>query len=548
MAPHPYARQSSTLKTPQNRPIPGSGQTQNEAGGYTWEVDEWAQLRRFLILGALGGTYYVKQPKLIDQNVDAVKKALAANGKRFIDTVVEVSDGGLAKSNDPALFCLALALKAEDEVTRALARLALPKVARIGTHLFHLIDMLHGTSKGWGRGTQKAFANWYKEMDPERLALQLVKYQQRDGWSHRDVLRLAKPKGHERAGIPHLLFEWVAKQGWNGDLGELPDTAPEDATRIIWAFEQAKRAATPIEVVRLINDHGLPREGIPTQFLNEVSVWEALLDNRGRGMPLGALIRNLPKMTTVGLLAPMSAASRTVIGRLLDEEQLQRARIHPVQVLLARLTYGQGRGMKGKLTWQPVQPVVDALDDSFYLAFKGLEPTGKRWMLGVDISASMGWGACIGSERLTPVQGAAVMAMVAARTERDYHIMGFAHEFRDLGITAKDSLDSACRKATDRNFGGTDCALPMKYARVHRIPVDMFVTYTDNQSWAGNAHASQELKMYRDQMGIDARMASVAMTAEIGSIADPRDPGMQDFVGFDANVPRLLASFAKGEV
>src|SRR5438128_2646339 len=62
--------------------------------------------------------------------------------------------------------------------------------------------------------------------------------------------------------------------------------------RIIDAFEQAKRASSAGEIVKLTNEFDLPREAIPTQWLNELRVWDALLAR----MPMTAMIRNLGKM------------------------------------------------------------------------------------------------------------------------------------------------------------------------------------------------------------------------------------------------------------
>ena len=50
-----YAGQFNRRITPQSQPIPGSAQVPNSAGGYTWQVDDWTRLDRFLILGAEGG-------------------------------------------------------------------------------------------------------------------------------------------------------------------------------------------------------------------------------------------------------------------------------------------------------------------------------------------------------------------------------------------------------------------------------------------------------------------------------------------------------------
>src|SRR4051794_8228439 len=48
----------STVTTPQGQPIPGrTDMVQNRAGGWTFRVEDWGRLRRFLILGS-AATYY----------------------------------------------------------------------------------------------------------------------------------------------------------------------------------------------------------------------------------------------------------------------------------------------------------------------------------------------------------------------------------------------------------------------------------------------------------------------------------------------------------
>ena len=54
-----YAKIFNRRATPQSHPIPGSTQVRNSNNGYSWAVDDWTRLDRFLILGAEGGTYYI---------------------------------------------------------------------------------------------------------------------------------------------------------------------------------------------------------------------------------------------------------------------------------------------------------------------------------------------------------------------------------------------------------------------------------------------------------------------------------------------------------
>ena len=127
---------------------------------------------------------------------------------------------GRAPKNDPALYALALAAGADDEATRKAALAALQQVARTGTHLFRFVSFVEGF-RGWGRALRRAVGNWYAAQSPDTLAYQAVKYRQRDGVTHRDVLRLAHPAARVGAGNPTLdvtdeharLFEWIVRGG-----------------------------------------------------------------------------------------------------------------------------------------------------------------------------------------------------------------------------------------------------------------------------------------------------------------------------------------------
>ena len=43
-----YAKIFNRRATPQSQPIPGSNQVRNSGGGYSWQVDDWTRLDRFL--------------------------------------------------------------------------------------------------------------------------------------------------------------------------------------------------------------------------------------------------------------------------------------------------------------------------------------------------------------------------------------------------------------------------------------------------------------------------------------------------------------------
>ena len=170
-----------------------------------------------------------------------------------------------------------------------------------------------------------------------------------------------------------------------------------------------------------MRDFDLPREAIPTEWLNDARVWDALLER----MPLTAMIRNLATMTRVGLIAPMSQATQTVVRQLADTRRLREARVHPIALLAALKTYAAGHGARGHNVWTPVQAVVDALDGAFYTAFQNVDPSGARMLLALDVSGSMECGAVAGVPGLTPRVASAAMALVTAATEERHGFVAF---------------------------------------------------------------------------------------------------------------------------
>src|SRR5574339_72015 len=173
-----YAGHINRRQTPQSEPIPGETQVQNSAGGYVYEIDKWARLERFLILGTDGGTYYAGEKPLTLENAAVVLACAAEDAQRTVNTIVAVSDAGRAPKNDPAILALAIVASAPNVETRALALAALDKVCRIPTHLFHFLAFVRA-QRGVSRGLRRAVEAWYRRWTPDQLAFELVKYQQR---------------------------------------------------------------------------------------------------------------------------------------------------------------------------------------------------------------------------------------------------------------------------------------------------------------------------------------------------------------------------------
>lgn len=544
-----YAQHFSTLKTPQSEKAEPN-QVKNSAGGYSFQVDKWQQLNRWLILGSDGGSYYASERKLTRDNAKSIIACLDDDGPRTVKTIADISQAGRAPKNDAAIFALAIAAGHADTATRQAALAALPDVCRTGTHLFQFVGSV-GNFRGWGRALCKAVARWYDK--PERdLCYQIAKYRQREGWSHRDVLRQC-----HATNLPQGVARYIVA-GADG-MGDRELSDKHGSTRrfgsvelpaYLEAFEELKTADWK-RTIQLVKDHRFTHEMINSEHKSRVEVWEALLET----MPMGAMLRNLGKMTEVGLLKPMSAATATVAGRLGDADRIRKARLHPLSVLQALMVYQQGRGVKGSLRWDAERAIVDALDGAFYTSFGNVNATGKRTLLALDVSGSMTWNAIAGMEPITPRVGSAALAMVTAEAEPVWHCVGFTGNgtyhngtLTNLNISPRKRLDDTINNIDKLMPGPTDCAAPMLYAAGNNLDVDTFIIYTDSETWHGDIHPHQALKAYRNKSGIEAKMAVVAMVPNSFTIrlADPDDQGTLDVVGFDTFSPNLLASFSGG--
>lgn len=540
---------SSTPQTVRAR----EDQVRNSAGGFVFQVGDFERLQRFLVLGTEGGTYYVSENKLTTDNAKVVERCLVADYVRTIDQIVRCSVDNLAPKNDQAIFALAIAAAHSDPNCRRYALSRLGEVCRIGTHLFMFMEFSDGL-RGRGQAFQKAVSRWYTDRDISSLQTQLVKYQSRGAWSHRDVLRVVRPtpRDDEQA----TAFRWAVSKD-NEAKAEYDFSDLE----LIAAFETAKTASEK-ELCKLIEHEKMSWEMVPSEMLKSKAVWSALLPNMG----LTALLRNLGRLTSIGLLTPLSEEYRFVATKITDANGLKRARVHPFAVLLAANQYAQGQGFRGSLTWKPVPKLNDALDDAFHAAFGSVVPANKRTMLALDVSGSMESSKLQGTN-LSARSASAAMALVTLRTEPFVDTVAFTSGGRNfhratrsqwggmynsgisqIDLSPKASLRDTVRNLSNYPLGGTDCAQPMIYAKARKLDVDTFVIYTDNETWAGEMQPFEALRQYRQFIGHDAKLIVVGMTATGFSIADPRDKGMMDVVGFDASAPNVMAQFSAGNL
>lgn len=517
--------------------------------GCGWQVTDESRLRRFLCFGSEGGTYSVREQKLSLEKAEALVRLIEdGRGCEVIQDIKLFSQEGRTARPEPVLFALAVCSQCSDAGTKQAAFKAVSEVCRVPSHLFTFIqfkkDLRESMKCGmWGRALRKAVADWYNEKGGMALALAVTKYKQRNGWAHKDLLRLShlKPSSEGLA----IVTKYITK-GWKEVRESYKEKAlsveSEKLLKYLEAVEKVKRTRDELEVSHLIEEHRLGREHLLTDHLKSREVWKALLQE----MPLTTLLRNLGKMTANSVLGPGSSEVSLVCEKLCDEQLLQKACIHPLHVLIALETYKTGHALRGKLKWHPDEEILKALDTAFYKTFKTVEPTGKRLLLAVDVSASMNQRV-LGST-LSASTVAAAMCMVAARTEPDPCVVAFSHGMQPCAVTADMTLPQVVSALNQIPAGGTDCALPMLWAQRTGTAADVFVVFTGSEACAGGVRPAVALRDYRQKMDIPAKLIVCGMTSNGFTVADPDDRGMLDMCGFDAAALDVMRNFTLGVI
>ena len=121
-----------------------------------------------------------------------------------------------------------------------------------------------------------------------------------------------------------------------------PRRRPDGLPRLVEGFDRAQAADDAARRPRSSASTACRARRCRRERLNAPEVWEALLED----MPMTALIRNLATLTRVGVLAPGSAGTARVVGAARRRRALRRARVHPIAVLAALLTYGRAAGAR----------------------------------------------------------------------------------------------------------------------------------------------------------------------------------------------------------
>ena len=690
----PGATASMVAQQPQNRAtIPQTckidiDQVLSFSGGYVWKLSTIEHVNRYLVLGGAKdmGNYYMQAEQVSHECALSVLQMIRSpDASQFVqlcDLLKAVSIGGRAPKQEPVLLSVAAAIVfAKNPQEKEIAFETAKACIRIPTHMFMLAGFVRDLSqakpqnkgKGWGTGFRRTMAHYYLSHTGRELAYHMTKYQNREGWTHADMIRMLhinpatlvddgarlmfdyvmmkyarKTKTPSEKTIADLASKQVTNtpnpfksltkaefleklnaistppiptcaiaavatvaaqkpfaQGGGGGGSTsakvagfvsaltscLPSSKPKPVATAIPAPEKkddedddvvvisgeeksdtSTKKAPPMSQLQqvahflkhlqalheagekkdvplacsLIRSGRLVREHVPTTLFGSKEIWLTLLET----MPLEALLRNLGKLTQIGVV---SDKHREIGARFSNQEEIMKARIHPIKVLVASKVYKNGCGDMGSLSWTPNIYITTALTELFKLSYGTITPTGQRIMLGIDVSGSMS-SAVLGSRVLTCRDASIAMAHLYLETETNVSAVAFSNTLTDLIAPSRNqlrrgmTLDQALAATSGMMFSATDCVLPIQHAIKNNLLIDTFIILTDNETYAPNEHPQNALVRYRELTGIQAKLIVIGMTGNCFTIADPSDRNTLNLAGFDTSTPEIASMFMRGEI
>ena len=266
-----------------------ANQVINQQGGFVFEVNDVAKLSRLLIVSQsrVNANERIRRQELIRESLHN----LIRNGRsdEVIEMLKDFSAQGRCCQRSNVIYCLALCARySEGEHSKSTRRAAyriFPQICLIPTDLFQFAqyyktiskiqDPRFNTGSGWGRAHKRAIRNWYLKKEGKKLAYFATKYKRRNGWSHKDLLKLCHPKPSNDMKCHLAVFKYIS-HGYKAVEGYLR-TNPQpldlcETLGILFAVHEASRAENKEDIIDLIRNHGLVHEQVPNRFLKDREV------------------------------------------------------------------------------------------------------------------------------------------------------------------------------------------------------------------------------------------------------------------------------------
>lgn len=532
--------------------LPGTGNLPSP------ELERIARFKHFLRMGHENGCYQPGLKPILIENATCLREMLDdQRGMQALEIALQFRREKVGLRSDTVPFVLAAcAHNSKDNEAKAAAYAAVPEVCEMPKELFAFVNYSEVLSQvlsspkgtGWGRGQRKQISHWYNNKEPMALAELVTRCVSGSKWTHKDIFKLVHLKA-ANTGI-EAIAKFIMK-GWIETKREYEtdNCTPEirELLKYLKAVHDVKHSTDVQEVAQLIEQHHLSIHHVPTTNYKFKEIWNVIIPH----ISLEELLQHLPKLAHYGYLRPKQPLVQKVKDRLDKECENSEMRLYPMDIYLAKLKYEEsGKSLTGRPAKnKPIPIITDRLKQLLVTSAKHVAPTGKRFLIAVDVRNPMAHAKIPGCSQLTPNIATALLIWGLWHAEpENVKVVAFGdNDMTSIQLTPHMQFDDLITRMKETPIGSRPvfCSTPITWAKEKSIATDVFIVCTDNQTKPGNTPPSTALEDYRTAMKLHAKLVVCAMSSKDFSLASTNDPDMLDIAGFDHFVPRIIHHFAK---
>jgi len=524
-------------------------------------VTEEHKLRRLLHTGSSSGSITLRgaPSSLNTKDLNCVHTIAAAGRVNLpLQHCLAAYEGGLADMRAIWLV-LAASLKIDCQITKRAVYSTLP---RIITNTEEYFEFIHYHRKvfakrphGMGRGMRRFLSDWYLNKDPYDLALEVFRIKSRHGWSHADIIQLARVRTEDPA-ISAVLKAVVRDVD---DAQEAFKDKPE-AQPILEYMACVKDMNTCEDTetaIKLIDKHSFDVESLPTKLLSDARVWEHAISR----LPVRMVLTRLKAMAKRGFLTdPNSSVLEKVLQSIKDPLALTASKLQPADILTIiaqvesvwehpptaahRVKAGGENYVK---IASPHESLLIELNKMMMSSMSNVLKVPCSVLVCVDCRPCIKRG-CWGVWSLKVVRAISltILALVKGGADLTLTTLGEDRVMQQLQVNNTDTVDTLANRLENVRGAVLDPALLMRWARESNKKADLVMCMTSSHQEVDRKGLVTELELYRNTVfnvkHIYMALASKTITPPV---AVQSDPNMLDISGWGPDSTRIIQAFAK---
>ncbi|KAK4881562.1 hypothetical protein RN001_004881 [Aquatica leii] len=500
------------------------------------------------------------------EKVKSVSEILSSNNPELLLNIIEiVNSEGLVPNRETLFFVLALAttLITNHAITHKIYT-TLQNITKGSEDLFKFLKFYTKFEKKFSSALNKVVGAYYFKKDPLALAEEVTKFKGLHSWTHKDLIKLSHYKCDSvctRIVITYVLHG-LAK-------AKLVAEGNTEATEIIALLSNAselKRCENEKRVSELITLLHCNLKQVPSFFHHSPTIWEALIPE----MSVSELITYLPKFYKLGFLKVNSTIQNQIVGILNNAEIIKKSEINPIEIFIALKNFEKGgkpvdpklalhletqeNEKKSEVKEAPkCPPIISGLNKAMQISFQNPKPTGRRIMIGVEMSKRMD-NQCLTTKNISCLDAATILILTLLKCEKDVTVAVFNDTKISLvalerGIT----FNQVQVKLKQAKNGIVVLSSIFDWAMNKKKQIDVFINFFYHHWFLSIPRERRDkekplnlLNNYRKKMSLPhTKLISFSLSSPNLALADGSS-NVLDICGFSKEVPKVVEAFSRG--